>query len=206
MKNILITLFFFMSVAAATNCSGQDKENAGLINITKLTFFNPGIGYEKRIAKLQSLYAQLFMNTSFSIWYYDSWGWTSYIRFDPAATLQYRYYYNKGQRETRGKNTNMNSLNYVSFIAQTTVITEKVLVVDHVEKIHRAINEFGIAWGLQRNHKSRFSLDLNVGPSYLFGKVTRQNSAGEFVTENLDEFIISGHINLGFWLNKRNIN
>lgn len=204
MKNILLKLFFFISFAAAANCFGQDKENFGLVNMTKVTFFNPGISYEKRIAKLQSLYAQLFMNTSFSIGYSDALGNTSAIRFDPAATLQYRYYYNKGQREARGKNTKMNNLNYVSFIAKTTVITEKISLVDHVEKIHWAINEFGIAWGLQRNHKSRFGLDLNVGPYYLFAKVTKQNSTGQFVTKNVDEFTISGQINLGFWLNKRN--
>lgn len=206
MKNIHLKLFFFISFAAATNCFGQNKENTGLINITKATFLNPGISYEKRIAKLQSLYAQLFMNTSFSIGYSDALGNTSAIRFDPAATLQYRYYYDKDQREAGGKNTQMNNLNYVSFITETSVITEKIVSVDNVEKVHRAINEFGIAWGLQRNYKSRFGLDLNVGPCYLFARVTRQNSTGEFTTENVDDFTIFGQINLGFWLNKRNGN
>jgi hypothetical protein len=202
----LYQAIFFMSVAATANCFGQDKENSGLINMTKVTFFNPGISYEKRIAKLQSLYAHLFMNTSFSVGYSDALGNISDIRFDPAATLQYRYYYNKGQREASGKNTEMNNLNYVSLITETTVVTEKVLLVDYVEKIHRAINEFGIAWGLQRNYKSRFGLDLNVGPYYLFAKATKQSSTGQFVTEKVDEFTISGQISLGFWLNKRNRN
>ena len=206
MKIIVIKLFFFISVVATTNCFGQDKDSSGLINITKVTFLNPGISYEKRIAKLQSLYAELFMNTSFAIGYSDALGNTSDLRFDPAATLQYRYYYNAGQREAKGKNTKMNNLNYVSFIFETTLITEKILFVDHVEKKYPAINKFGIAWGLQRNYKSRFSLDLNVGPYYLFAKVTRQNSTGEFITENVDEFTILGQINLGFWLNKRNSN
>jgi hypothetical protein len=195
-----------MSFVATTNCVGQDKENTRLSNLTKLTFFNPGISYEKRIANFQSLYAQLFMNTSFSIGYSSALGNTSDIRFDPAATLQYRYYYNNGRREASGKNTKMNNLNYVSFITETSVVTEKILFVDHVEKIHRLLNEFVLAWGLQRNYKSRFSLDLRVGPSYLFAKATKQNSAGEYVTENVDEFSISGQINLGFWLNKRNRN
>lgn len=54
-----------MPVAATANCFEQDKENSGLINMTKVTFFNPGISSEKRIAKLQSLYTQLFMDSCF---------------------------------------------------------------------------------------------------------------------------------------------
>jgi hypothetical protein len=203
---VFIKLFFSIAILATTNCFSQDKESTGLSNITKVTFFNPGISYEKRIAKLQSLYGQIFMNTSFSIGYSDALGITSDIIFDPAITLQYRYYYNYGHRTADGKNTKMNNLNYVSFIIETTVITERILLVDHVEKNHPAINKLGIAWGLQRNYKKRFSLDLNVGPYYLFAKVTRQNSTGEFVTENVDEFTIAGQINVGFWLNKRNRN
>ena len=203
MKSILIKLFFFMSVAATKNCFCQDKANVMLSNITKVTFFNPGISYERRIAKLQSLYAQLFMNTSFSIGYSDALGTTSDIVFDPAATLQYRYYYNSGRREASGKNTKMNNLNYFSFIVETTVITERILLVDHVEKINPAINKLAITWGLQRNYKSRLSLDLNVGPCYLFARVARQNSTGEFAKENVDDFTIYGQVNLGFWLNKR---
>ena len=206
MKNILIKIFFFMSVAATKNCFCQDKGNIMLSNITKVTFFNPGISYERRIAKFQSLYAQLFMNTSFSIGYSDALGTTSDITFDPAATLQYRYYYNSGQRAAGGKNTKMNNLNYISFIVETTVTTERILLLDHVEKNHPAINKLVIAWGLQRNYKSRFSLDLNVGPCYLFARMTRQNSTGEFTKENVDDFTIFGQINLGVWLNKRNGN
>ncbi|MEO7044164.1 MAG: hypothetical protein ABI091_02570, partial [Ferruginibacter sp.] len=71
---------------------------------------------------------------------------------------------------------------------------------------HRAVKKFGIAWGLQRNYKSRFSLDMNVGPGYFFAKVTRQNIIGQFATENTSGFTILGQVNLGFWLNKRNTN
>ncbi|MEO6894375.1 MAG: hypothetical protein ABI136_05015 [Ginsengibacter sp.] len=204
MKIIITQLFFFMAILANTKCFSQENESPDLTNLTKVTFFNPGISYEKRIAKLQSLYAQLFMNTSFSIGYSDTWGATSDIRFDPAATLQYRYYYNSGQRAAKGKTTEMNNLNYVSLISETSIITEKIFFVDHVKKNHPALNKFSIVWGLQRNYKSRFSLDLNVGPSYFFGNVTSQNNAGQLTTEKEDEFTIAGQINLGFWLNKRN--
>jgi hypothetical protein len=206
MKIIIFGLFFLMAIQPNTKCFSQEKDSMVLINIPKITFFNPGISYEKRIANFQSLYAQLFLNTSFSLGYSDSWGATSSISFNPAATLQYRYYYNARTRAGNGKNIKMNNLNYISVITETSIITEKIFLVDHVKKEHSALNKFSIAWGLQRNYKSRFSLDLNFGPCYFFGKVTSENNAGELTTKNEDEFTIAGQINLGFWLNKRNRN
>jgi hypothetical protein len=206
MKNVTVSLFVLISLLISTKGFCQPEDNDDLTDIVKVTFFNPGISYEKRIAKLQSLYAQLFMNTSFAVGYSSSFGTTANIQFDPAFTLQYRYYYNAKQRAANGKHTEMNNLNYVSFISEITVVSQKLLFVDHVEKKYPAVNIFGIAWGLQRNYKQRFSLDLAIGGGYFFAKVAKETGSGQFQTQNAGDFTLITQLNLGFWLNKRNIN
>jgi hypothetical protein len=58
----------------------------------------------------------------------------------------------------------------------------------------RSLNSFGIAWGISRNYKKRFSLDLSIGPGYYYTKRTTVSEGG---------ITLVGQISLGFWLNKR---
>lgn len=204
MNNVFNKISLFLLMLISTNCFCQNKQSTEITNVTKVTFFNPGISYEKRIAKSQSLYAQLFMNTSFAIGFSDALGTTSYIHFDPAVSLQYRCYYNFRRREDKGKRTEMNSLNYLAGIVETTFSKESISSSYLIEKDRRAINVFGIAWGFQRNYPKRFSLDINFGPGYLYTTVTTMNDTGQLITKNAGQFIPVGQINLGFWLNKRN--
>ncbi len=189
-------------ILISVTCFCQGTEKPDITDIAKITFFSPGISYEKRIGNYQSLYGQIFMNTSFFLGYSEALGVTSGIHLDPAATLQYRYYYNAVTREAKDKRIEMNNLNYVSFILTTTLITEKIKLVDYTEKDHRDLKELGIAWGFQRNYKSRFSLDLNVGVGCFFTRTITIGSGG-LVTENIVKFTTLGQLNLGFWLNKR---
>ena len=204
MNKIFIKLFFLMFLPVTTNCFCQDKDNTRLTDITKATFFNPGISYEKSIAKFQSLYGQLFMNTSFAIGFSSEFGTTSYIHFDPAATLQYRYYYNSEKREAKGKRIQMNSLNYLASIVEVTFSKGSISSSYVTEKDRRAINVAGIAWGFQRNYPKRFSLDINLGAGFLFTRVTTINDSGELTIKNEGQFTTIGQVNLGFWLNKKN--
>jgi hypothetical protein len=96
-------IFFLLLPLISTHCFSQNIEESELSNVTKATFLNPGISYEKKIGKFQSLYAQAFMNTSFGLGYSSSLGNTSFIYFDPALAVQYRYYYNFAKREAKGK-------------------------------------------------------------------------------------------------------
>lgn len=200
----LRNIFFFLLPLIATNCFSQDKGKPGVTDVTKATFLNPGISYEKRIGKFQSLYGQAFMNTSFGVGFSSSLGNTSYIYFDPALTIQYRYYYNFAKREAKGKRTAMNSLNYVCAILETVFSKAAISSSYYPETNRRAINTFGLAWGFQRNYKKRFSLDLNLGGGYFYTKVTTMDNAGQFISENTGQFTTVGQLNLGFWLNKRN--
>lgn len=185
-------IFFLLLLFTATNCFSQDQEKFAITDVIKVTFLNPGVGYEKPIGKFQSLYAQAFINTSFAIGYSSSLGNTSSIYFDPALTLQYRYYYNFAKREAKGKRTDMNSLNYVSLLMQTIFSKESISSSYFPEENRRAINTFGIVWGIQRNYKKRFSLDLNLGLGYFFAKVTTTNYQGQYISKNIGQSTFVG--------------
>jgi hypothetical protein len=181
---------FFALLLITTNCLSQDQSKTDITDIIKVTFLNPGISYEKRIGKFQSLSAHGFMNIGFSFSYSSSFGTTSTFYFDPALGIQYRYYYNAAGREAKDKRTEMNSLNYVSLVFKTIFSSH-------------SINEIGLVWGLQRNHEKRFSLNFNLGPGYLFTKITSLDNTGQPITEKVRRLTIVGQLSLGFWINKR---
>lgn len=194
---------FLLLIFISTNCFSQHKGEPDITDVTKVTFFNPGVSYEKRIGKFQSLYAQAFMSTSFAVGFSDALGFSSSIHFDPGFTLQYRYYYNSAKREAKGKRTEMNSLNYVSAILQTVFSNVNISSSYLPEEKSRAVNILGVAWGFQRNYKKRFSLDLNLGIGYLFTTATTTDNTGENHNRNVGQLTTTSQLNLGFWLNKR---
>lgn len=184
-------------------CSAQKETSADVTNVTKGTFLSPGISYEARIGKFQTVYLQGFMSTSAYFSYSSALGTDAGISFDPAITGQYRYYYNAGRRQSNGKRTEMNSMNYVGGIWETLFSKNGVTSSSFDEESRRPIHSFGAIWGLQRNYNSRFSLDLNLGLGYLFTKGTELNEGGRFVSVDQSMFTPLGQFTLGFWLNRR---
>src|ERR1700754_636872 len=91
----------------------QNSDAIDVTNVSKVTIINPGLSYEHRIGKLQTLHVQAYMSPSFGIGFSDAIGTTSFFYIDPAVNLQYRYYYNARARQEKGKRTAMNSLNYI---------------------------------------------------------------------------------------------
>jgi len=198
-KNSFIILFFLTS-----NCIAQDTKEIDVTDVFKVTIMNPGIGYEKRIGKNQTIYTQGFMNLS-ALVSGDFYGTTEYqFYFDPALTGQYRYYYNLKKRADNDKRIDMNSGNYVAAVYET-VFSKAPISTDYMEETkRRAMNRIGVVWGLQRNFEKRFSLDLNVGLGYLSAKSTRYDvSQDKTISKTTGLPTLLGQINIGFWLNKR---
>ena len=189
-------------ILISADCFSQNLSHTDVRDITKITLFDPGISYEKRIGKLQSLYGQAVLRSTIYIGYSSALGNTSGIYFHPALGLQYRYYYNGEKRKAKGKRTEMNSLNYVSTVVEAAFYRETISAT--AEKDLRALKTFAAAWGFQRNFPKRFSLDLSFGLGYVYTKQTTVNDTGLYGTKNFGEFTYVGHIGIGFWLNKRN--
>ena len=197
LKSIVLLLFLLIS----RHSLAQDQEKSEITDITKASFFSPGISYEKKIGKLQTLSVRAFLGTGFYFSTSSSLGTTAGITLNPAWSLQYRYYYNSTKRNAKGKRTEMNSLNYVTAIADMRFFKETVSANGDTDI--RSLNSFGIAWGLSRNYQKRFSLDWSVGLGYYYAKSTTLNEWGENITKNEGGTTLVGQISLGFWLNKR---
>lgn len=193
----------YLSLFLSSYSFSQNTGKAEVSNVARATFFNPGISYEFKAGRLQSLFANAYMSTSFGLGYSSSLGNTSFLRFDPALAAQYRYYYNLDERAAKGKRTAMNTGNYVCAIAQTVFSKSKILDQDYPETKRRPISFLGLAWGIQRNFKKRFALDLDFGGGYAFGKSHRINDTGQTVSKNVGHLKTTGRLDLGFWLNKR---
>jgi hypothetical protein len=189
--------------AISISSFSQTSESADITNITRATFFSPGISYEARIGKFHSIVGNAFLATSIYFSYSSTFGTNSGIYFDLALALQYRYYYNYAKREAKGKRTAKNSLNYISTIAGTNFTTNRLSSSYLEEEERRPIYSIGIAWGFQRNYPKRFSLDLNLGVGYAYASNTKFDEFGQRVKVNAGRFTTIGDLSLGFWLNKK---
>jgi hypothetical protein len=197
----LTCLFCFLFTTVITGFSQENE--ADVTNVTKVTIINPGLSYEARIAKFQTLYMQGFMSTSGYFSYSDALGTESAFYFDPAADIQYRYYYNGGKRFEMEKRTEMNSMNYVTIMSEI-IFSKMRFTTSYVdESKRRAISRFGIGWGFQRNYAQHFSLDLNLGLGYLFSKGTTYDWNGQLTTKTISMPTAMGQLNIGFWLGQK---
>jgi hypothetical protein len=197
----LKTFVFILCLFIVSNCFSQES-NADVMNVFKITILNPGISYEKAIMKYQAFYAQAFINFSATL---NDEGpeETIDINFyvDPAITAQYRFYYNFNKRANKSKRVEGNSANY--FAADYEGIFSKLPISDsYNEEIdRRLLNRIGAVWGFQRNYKSKFSLDFNVGLGYMFGKSTEYDFLLENnVSNSQGQITLLSQINIGFWL------
>lgn len=195
---VIILLFF------ATNCYSQSIEQAPVSTVFRANMLNPGLSYELPVGLHQT--AVLFggVNTSFGLGFSSSLGTNAFIYFDPGFGAQYRYYYNSRKRTEKGKRTALNSMNYVapvySVIFTDGQITENALL---EEENNRPVQTVGAVWGLQRNYKNRFSLDLNLGLGYVFGKSTFYSNNNQVEQRNSGNATVIIDLELGFWLNKK---
>ncbi|MET0466244.1 MAG: hypothetical protein ABW007_24005 [Chitinophagaceae bacterium] len=178
------------------------QENAvDATNLTKITLLTPGISHEHRIGKKQTLHMAALMNVTVQSVISSTFSETD-VYIDPAATVGYRYYYNFEKRAERGKRYEKNSANYISAFSGL-VFTKATMSSIHWEELNRrAVGILGTCWGFQRNYKGHFSLDLNLGLQYQFGKATFFHPiTGQLTREGSGAFIPSANLKLGIWLN-----
>jgi len=197
-------LICFLSFLLCLVLTGLSQESGTEVtNVKKVTILNPGVSYEAKIARFQTIYVQGFISTSGYFSYSDALGTESAFYFDPAADLQYRFYYNGMKRFEMEKRTEMNSMNYVAIMSE--VIFSKMRLSDTYidESSRRAISKFGVGWGFQRNYAQRFSLDLNLGFGYLISKGTVVTLQQRKYSKNISLPTFMSQLNIGFWLNKK---
>jgi putative salt-induced outer membrane protein YdiY len=194
--------------AISANSFAQDS-TAQLTTVTKASFLNPGISYEMPVKPNKTVYAQVSLSPSAYFSYSDALDAYGNISFDPAFTVQYRYYYNIQKRSAAGKRIERNSANYIAPMFEVLASEAYTYRRSVLNSEFRPVFHFGAVWGLQRNFAKRFSLDLNIGPGIALTKeeyisyIDYRNQRYEWGDRNVANFTILSQLNLGFWLNKR---
>ncbi len=221
MKNLLLTSAFVLGALCNKHADAQSKERyealkakeksemlqrqpETVIDVAKATFFLPGFSYEKSIGKFQTLHAYALYNL-YSYTKSSNFGVSeTRFYFDPTLMLGYRYYCNYDRRQRLGRFTERNSMNYVSATAQVFFSKIPIGKNGYENNTRRPAYVFGVLYGLQRNYKSRFSLDINFGVGVITGKSVYYDSYTGLTKEgNQSQVTIPGQITLGFWLGKR---
>ncbi len=183
-------IFYILLVSFSLSVNkvlAQKEESASVSNVTKFTFFLPGITYEQKVAKYKTLYFAAYMD----IWLSQTKAHNKYrsnLAIGPTVNAQFRNYYNYKSRKRQNLRTELNSLNYISPIYLLTYIQTTN------NSNPQLINQLGAVWGMQRNYLKRFSLDLYGGLGYLFN--------GKGLSNNNSVWPIA-QVSLGLWLNKK---
>ena len=194
---------FFSALALLMSFVSIAQMSDDVRNVSTATILSPGLAYEHRIGRFQTLKGTVSMAASYGYSYSDALGSEAFIYFDPSASVAYRYYFNYRQRSEKGKRTDMNSLNYIGPM-YNVVFTKAAIKMDSFEEDDvRAVSVAGVVWGMQRNYRKRFSLDLNLGLGYQFGRVTQYDQNNNIYSSTEGTVYPMGSLTLGIWLNKR---
>ncbi len=178
----------------------QQRQPTSVIDIPKITLLMPGFSYEKALGKFQTLQAYALYNV-YSYSKNSSGNVQTNYYFDPTIMLSYRYYCNHDRRQDLGKVTERNTMNYIGPFAQVYFSKMPVGSRAFENATRRPVYMFGALYGLQRNYKSHFSLDINFGLGVISGNTRYSDLSSGIIREgNQTQVTVPGQITLGFWL------
>jgi len=197
-----IKLTLTLLLVASAKLFAQETESPEVTHVTRVTFLQPGFSYELKTGRMQSLYVNPYFVVISSFSYSDTFGWNVPITFDPVLLAHYRFYYNGDKRAAKGKRTEMNSMNYLAPVAQVSYPKRSRINEGIVEETRQVDAGIGAVWGMQRNYRKRFSLDLSLGMGYYFWNEVTITS-GKKTKDSHAEFSPIIQLSLGFWLNRR---
>lgn len=198
MKRLLSILAL---IATLTSHAQEEKPGREVRDVLRATLISTGLSYEKEIGNRSTAYGHLYVRGAIEETPYGDNELGFFI--DPVLNLQYRYYYNGMKRRERGRRTDMNSMDYIAGTWETW-FTKAPLDGGSIERdSRRPATTLGAVWGLQRNYRNRFSLDLNLGMGYRFAKTTNLSITGQPIERNIQRFTPIVQCHIGIWLNRR---
>lgn len=196
---------FFAAAAIAAilsfPLSGNAQQNTGETeNVTTINILNPGVSRELKVGNKQTFKFTARMNLMVSILIADDFQETD-VYADPAVEAGFRHYFNFNKRLSAGKRVEKNSGNYLSGYAQLIYSKMPLGNSYYEENKRRPLTVLGACWGMQRNYKGHFSLDLNLGLQCRFAKSSYPDNSNIVVSGIRTEFLPAGGLTLGIWLN-----
>ncbi|AEM71952.1 hypothetical protein Murru_2930 [Allomuricauda ruestringensis DSM 13258] len=158
-QRIALSILYIVLFVGNVFSQGGD----GLENIFRLNFINPALEYEKKTGDYSVISGAAGIGYGGSYRELEIQGNGFVYIISPFVDIQYKLFYNRKKRVSKGKSILYNSGNYVSLrgITRFLPLTENVVRTD---KTDFAI---GPTWGLQRSFgKIHFLFD--IGPQYYF--------------------------------------
>lgn len=179
-RSIFILL---LTLPSLTTFAQHDHTTDAACSVFKLNFLMPGVSYEQRLSRQQTLYASGYINAHL---FESDFNQYEFL-LAPTLNIEFRTYYGIDRRLDRGRRTAMNTGGYLApvYIGAYSLVSN--------EATREWVNRVGFVWGMQFNYPSHFSLDFNVGFAYTFGA---QSSI------YYSPVSIPVQLTLGFWLGR----
>lgn len=196
-----LTTFIALAMAAIPFASKAQSESTE--NVLALTFLHPGISYEMKTARYQTLHLSAYMGLNASFSSSSNMGDDFNLYFDPAITAQYRFYYNFEKRLNKNARTAKNSANYFAVEAGTTFSKMRMKSFYYEEDSRRPVNNIAVLWGMQRNMPGRFSLNFSAGLGFVWTQASYPGDGGTIGQETYSKLNIPVNLGLGIWLGKK---
>ncbi len=183
MRNIILLLFISLSLSVVA----QDGD-VGLQKVLRLNIISPGVEFEIPISKKSTVsvnggvgFSGIYKNLG----QYDYLGYNGSIMFfiPPFLDVEYKKFYNREKRASKGKNLEYNSGNYWGV---RMLINFKELYSYNVYRYANTDFAVGPVWGIQRAY-GKFHLQFDAGMIYYFD-----------VKGNNGFFPISFQLNIGY--------
>lgn len=165
-SQILSIITIIIVMACFHNGSAQNSEpHSSLENVWRVKFINPGVEYELPAGITTSFIFNAGIGYGGS---YPELGRGSGFQYviAPFIDVEFRKYYNREKRFSKGRSVRYNSGNFVSVRA----IGNGWAIAENVNRKDDLDFAIGPTWGLQRNYDKLHFL-MNLGPTYYFNTI-----------------------------------
>lgn len=173
MKKILL-LILAVAVSASV-CRAQEQPARVVSNhsfnvktTSAILYAGAGYTYELALGQKFSVLGSAWLMADFVSPFFKIEGVLdkdTYLLLQPAVSIEPRFYYNMSKRAARGRNTNLNSANFLS--ANFDIVFPSIYGTDGVERDFTFLL-ITPQWGMRRVYKSGFMFEFNAGASFLF--------------------------------------
>ena len=185
MKNLLIILLFFSTLAAKAQETSVEKSTFGVqTGVLGIWAYN-----EAKLSNAIALRTELGFD--FGIWettYYDDYD--SPFILTPVILVEPRFYYNLKRRSENSQRTDENSGNFIAI--KTSYHPELALFNTDDAPV---VSDFAIipTWGIRRNLGDHFNYEAGIGVGYSYTSAER---AG--YSKDKSEIELNMHLRIGY--------
>ncbi|MCL2098156.1 MAG: hypothetical protein FWH23_05285 [Bacteroidales bacterium] len=151
MKKFFLIIAIHLIVTLANAQTETVSNHSVSLHLISTTY-----NYEHPLSKKMTITGSVGLAIPYWAWHISSNGWAYAI--NPVLGLEPRFYYNMDKRNSKGKNTNYNSANYLSLDCYYMF---KSVANKNTSRLSGMI--ISPNWGIRRVYNGRWLLDFSLG-------------------------------------------